>query len=282
MFGLIGVFALVLAALLAITWPHEPKYHGKALSTYLTQPNLDREEVAKVFRERGRDSWPIALRFLKADKSSWNWRLRVLITKQPVVKIGLPPEPWYLSEIGSIGFEALVTNAAPAIPQLAKMLKQPRYTKRAAEALICTGPACLPIITNLLKAGTPTERAGVIFALTQLWALSGYVEYSDHSFWLRPVIPPIVKLANDPAMNISSAALEVMNSWPTNELQLPDLEFLSRSPNWGVRHSVVQWLRPRYPNSPETRVLLVQATHDPYWLVQRSAEDALRTLSPSR
>ena len=126
MFRLIGVLGLVLAALVAILWPSEPKYRGKTLSNYLTQPDLNREEVAEAFREGGKDSWPIALRFLKADKASWNWRLRVLITKQPSVKIGLPPEPWYLSRIGSIGFEALGTNAAPAIPELAEMLKQPR------------------------------------------------------------------------------------------------------------------------------------------------------------
>lgn len=278
---LVSGCGLVLAAVIVITWPYEPMYRGQALGSYLTKSDLHEHEITAAFRDCATDSWPVALRFLKADKSSWSWRLRVLMTKQPFAKIELPLEPWYVARIGEIGFEALGTNATPAISELAEMLKQPRYAKRAAFALVCTGPASLVVITNRLSEGTSTEQAGVLYALSGVVALPGYVEHSDHSFWLRPVIPYVLRLANDPATDISSGALKVMEQWPTNEMRLVDLGFLMRSPNWGVRHSVVQWLRQRHPSSPEARALLTQATNDPYWLVQRSAEDALRTLPSS-
>jgi hypothetical protein len=299
---LVGGCSLVLAAVIAIVWPYEPKYRDQSLSRYLTRENSYQDEAAAAFREVGADSWPLALRFLRADVTSLSWRLRVLLTKQSLVKIRTNPEPGRLNMIGLIGFEALGTNATPAIPELAEMLKQPRYAKRAARALVCTGPASLVVITNRLVDGTQVEQSAILYALTQGGAVSGYMEpmafaietwparylrigpgkYSDHQFWLQPVIPYIVRLANDSAMNTSSAALRVMQTWPTNELKSLDYEFLMQSPNWGVRHSVVQWLRNLHPYSPQARSLLVRATNDSYWLVQRSAEDALRTLPPYR
>lgn len=283
---LVGFFCAVLWGLFHILSTSDPKYQSQALASYLLnhlkQDDIHKPEVMAAFRNADKESWPVALRLLRADKSSLVWRMRLLLAKQPLIKYELPPEPHWVSTLGSIGFEALGTNGAPAIPELAEMLKQPHYAKRAAEALICTGPASLPTLTNRLASGTPTECAGVLFALTQLCAQPRYVEYSDQTFWLRPVVPYVVRLANDPAMNISGEALKAMETWPTNATTLLDFESLLRSPNWGVRHSAVRWLRLRHPDLPEARALLAQATNDPYWLVQRSAEDALRTLSPLR
>src|SRR5438445_1419895 len=165
----------------------------------------------------------------------------------------------------------------------------PRLARRAACALLCTGPACLATIANRLAEGTERERAAILSAVPAQYERpvhSGpmYPGSFDTGFglraWLRPALPFVVRCATDPSTNVWREALAALHRIPPHQYSLPDLEFLLRSRNCYIRYNAVRWLSEGHSKSAEARELLARATLDDNWLVQHAAEDALKCRAP--
>jgi HEAT repeat protein len=179
------VIVLIICALVGIGvvafWPgeREPEYNGKKLSEwclfYWWTPDgpSKREQAHMAINHIGTNALPFLLEWLRYDHPTPKERtvdiidwLRVRLTKN-TVRISL--RPLVRAQVAGLGFEALGTNASPAIPALAKLIRDrtssATTTRAAAAALACTGPQGIQKLEELLRDPTQPNRVHILMSL---------------------------------------------------------------------------------------------------------------------
>jgi HEAT repeat protein len=154
--GMIIIILIVVGGLCALLFqPDVGTYEGKPLSFWLAEMDYSvpesrerREAAAKALRAMGPRIIPKLLDDLDPHESFWQrWR-RLLAQKQKVVKVQVTSLDTRMRR-ASWAFEALGTNAAPAVPEIVKRLDgAPGY---APNALVGVREPALPAIQLALS-----------------------------------------------------------------------------------------------------------------------------------
>jgi hypothetical protein len=165
-------------------WPgeREPEYNGKKLSEWCsvywgwTWPEVPsgREKARVAINHIGTNALPFLVAWLRYDHPTPKERtaeiiywLRAKLSSSTLVRNGL--RPLVRAEIAEFGFEALRTNASPAIPALAKLIRDhtssATTTREAAAALACTGAHGIQTLEELLRDPTQPNRAQIVSGL---------------------------------------------------------------------------------------------------------------------
>src|ERR1039458_1932968 len=142
--------------------PAEPVWQGKELSQWLTECKSDNpreltESAQKAIRAMGTNALPFLLALVANTDSSAKLKLRVWAGKGSIIRRWIPTH--YISRIGAAaGFEALGKEAAPAAPELIKLLNDEQTEYPAALALSAIGPPAVPLLEPMLRTHTSTTR----------------------------------------------------------------------------------------------------------------------------
>jgi hypothetical protein len=146
----------------------EPNYNGVPLRTLVLQAAHDNaahdnaESTTSRLRSLDTNAIPFLIEWIRYEPPSWRPYLTRAVNRTWRGPAGLRLGTWILSTrkwdlvIGSLAaFEALGTNAAPAIPALATLMNDrsaPITSCNAMAALRDMGPYCLPAFTELARA----------------------------------------------------------------------------------------------------------------------------------
>ena len=148
----------------------EPAWQGKKLSQWLTNCNSDdprdlSESARQAIRAMGTNALPPLLRMVARKDSSALLRLRVWAGKGSIIRQLTPPSH-YISRISAAaGIEALGREAAPAAPELIKLLNADQTFYPAALALGAIGPPAIPSLARALTNRSALTRIGALQAL---------------------------------------------------------------------------------------------------------------------
>jgi HEAT repeat protein len=246
----LGLVAVVVAAVaLGSRWS-EPHYRGRSLTAWLEQfadASLDekerRSEAQKAICEIGAEkALPILLGMAKAHDGSvrsWinrkneNWDLRFLKKR----------EAGATQQLAIAGFEVLETNCAPAVPELTRMLNDTNHAFTALRCLVCIGvPAKAPVCQALTNSSVEIRR----FAASQLACVTDDMEVylawlklplSDPDSMVRfaavqalglqkdsphEIVPFLVKAIADPQQSVSGYAAKFLGELGTNAVEAFD------------------------------------------------------------
>jgi hypothetical protein len=153
------LIALVLTfgSVILLLFPREPHYQGRSLSSWLQQsydtPLMETQRLAEAqsaVRAIGaKKSLPVLLKLVETKEdpvSTW------LIGQREKLRIDFlhwrSAEEW--QQLGIAGFEALDTNAAPAVAELTKLLNDKEHAFVAVRCLVAVGPPAEPSVSQAL------------------------------------------------------------------------------------------------------------------------------------
>jgi len=167
--------------LVAFCWSHqEPRYHGKSLSGWLRDFENEKPEVrwqaAEAVRRIGTNALPsLTSRLCRPPQIRepwWKEKLRVLASKQSVLKIDLPrPANTRLETLAAL--DALGPVAKDAIPAVENLLHQTPPDPQALLVLARLGPDAVPALTRALTNDEKAIRLGARVCLNMLQSHSG-------------------------------------------------------------------------------------------------------------
>ena len=153
------VAGVVAAVVVAVVWPRErePEYGGKKLSEWLTQysKGVSREglapearEAAGAVRHIGTNALPWLLRWVRYEQPRWQGMVYSLMEKMPpplrirFLMKRLDPfgaeRPYTLA---IFAFGILGEQASPAVPELERLMNDPKPSAIAMRAVVCLGTA---------------------------------------------------------------------------------------------------------------------------------------------
>jgi hypothetical protein len=169
--GLAGVVA-------ALVWPgeREPVYQGKKLSEWLLAYDLGFANDAErtflnrsiteehpaaddAIRHLGTNALPCLLRWIKYEPPLWRKKANPALLRIPVASIRQRLFEGDRLAIDAVcGFKALGSEANPAVPDLARLINDPRRTEsraRAMRALMYIGREGFPPLLGVLEGRKP-------------------------------------------------------------------------------------------------------------------------------
>jgi hypothetical protein len=184
-----GLPVCILAALLAIvaSWhEREPVYKGHPLSWW-TEGNAGpvwargvgaslrtRPQKYEVVAAIGTNGLPFYLKWIQYHPSPWEVRAREIIRKLPpwfqrfsiAQSILSDEKPLLRAEGAANAFQTLGPGAAPAVPELTRLMNDPLHPAVAARAIAALGPigddAVMPLLTCLTNVNRDTQLRNVI------------------------------------------------------------------------------------------------------------------------
>jgi HEAT repeat protein len=170
--------------------------------------------------------------------------------------------------------EALGPDAAPAIPQLAQMLKEGRNCNAAAWALVKIGTNALPALINALSNGNSVTRLDTAGAIG----------------WLReagePAVPALVECMRDEDSAVRANAissLQAISKWP--DIALPALIAALADPEARVHDNADTALREYAKVESDTTIpMLIRAAKEEQnpVSVRFRAGEIVRAIAPER
>jgi HEAT repeat protein len=179
---------LIACLLLALVWvwvafqESEPSYKGRTLSFWLTQyrpndmriiPVADAREAAAAVKAIGTDALPVLVEWLRYEPGAvrkWTLnaavRLPAKMFRSAFVQDHLiATTPDLRADQAVRGFEILGPAAAPAIPDLVRLVNTPNADFSAARSLYALGyigPAALPELTKMIQDPHQPHRTRAI------------------------------------------------------------------------------------------------------------------------
>ncbi len=157
--GIFIFIALVLAlgGVILLLFPREPHYQGRSLSSWLqqcydtplneTQRLSEAQAAVRAIGEK--KSVPVLLKLVETKEDPFStW----LLGQREKLRIDFlhwrSAEDW--QQLGIAGFEALETNAAPAVAELTELLKDKEHAFVAVRCLVAIGPPAEPSVSQAL------------------------------------------------------------------------------------------------------------------------------------
>jgi HEAT repeat protein len=231
------LFLLCLGAVFALMHaPRETFWGGRRLTEWLagvSGPSASGRGAGShpaattaALEEMAPDCLPYMLAMMRANDKRWQQRLAALLAKQDLIKIRLKPRPSYTTRWEAArGFALLGTNAQPAVPKLARLLRDPDTAGQAAFALAFIGTEeATQALEQALLVKDPVVRQTVISWLHTV---------GEHGHRLVPGC--ILRLQDsDPWVRVYAArALGAFHSLP--HLAVPALSARLKDQNTDVR-----------------------------------------------
>src|SRR5262245_45765376 len=148
------VAGVALFAAAFVVWPRGPKepvYQGKAITQWIDEAVdvgiFDQtEETDAAMRAFGTNAVPFLLKEFTRPISRWRGRLCAWVNGCSFFKSRLRTDEARI-RVAGLGLMLLETNAAPAVPVLARYLEDPIRGVFVIDILACQGDAALPYVT---------------------------------------------------------------------------------------------------------------------------------------
>ena len=252
--------------------PHEPVYQGKRLGEWLNEWdtfNVDTNApTAEAIRQMGTNAFPHLIRLLRSKDSALKRKLMELLEKQSLIRIDLESADDHHQQ-GRAGFYVLGNLAAPAIPELSKLLNAEDTSLDAAVVLIFIGPEAVLTLAQALTNSNATVRASVASALAQ-------------AKWnAKAAVPNLLRCLSDKEPNVrltAALALGLIHEEP--ETVIPVLITRLEDTDVNVREQAANALR-RFGKPARSSVpALLKATESRDGQMARFAIAALKAIDP--
>jgi hypothetical protein len=228
---LVTAVALLAAAFLVVPrGSKEPVYQGKTLTQWINEAHdvgifEQTEETDAAMSAFGTNAVPFLLNEFTRPIRRWRGRLYAWVNGHPSVKIHLRTDEARV-RVGGLGLILLGTNAAPALPVLARYLDDPHRRGFVRDMFYCQGDAALPYLAAAFASTNAAAITNVLVVLQYMAhrsvaaqeafaaALShpsptvraAAVPWSDVLTNHGDVVPRLVALANDPSPLVRQAA----------------------------------------------------------------------------
>src|SRR5436190_17218266 len=144
---LVRIAAAVLGVALAgyALWPHEPRWQGRSLSSWLVdlapdKPQGTRIAAATAVRALGTNAVPFLLDWMREPEVEPRWKLRLQawLSRQSLVKVKFELAGDRRRK-SVLAFEALGDTGRSAVPELAQLLCDPDANRRGDAAAALAG-----------------------------------------------------------------------------------------------------------------------------------------------
>jgi hypothetical protein len=184
---LIASAAVGAISLVVLLWPAqpEPTYHGRRLSSWLLEsgpfPSGHDQGAGEAIRQMGTNSLPCLLKWLNYQRPAWRDKVFLVYDKlpralqNPSFKESLVAgRAQKLSEATLWTFQLLGPDAAPAVPELTRMLQDSRKSALAGRVMYCLGgigePArpALPAIQQFVHCNDPALSRDAIITIRRI------------------------------------------------------------------------------------------------------------------
>ncbi|MGA3144913.1 MAG: hypothetical protein ABSF10_18080 [Verrucomicrobiota bacterium] len=275
----LSALLVVVAALVGVMlmlFGREPRYLGRSLVSWLEQihdPPWDETQVQQAkdaVRAIGaKKALPTLLKLIKAtDDPASQW----IAVKSEELKIGFLK--WHSAddfhELGLAGFEALGTNAAPAVGALTKLLDEPDTALNAFGGLACIGkPAELSMCRGITNRDERVRQASVLRLASVTDDVEIYINrikgcLEDPSAYVRNAavdgigtqsaapdlaVPLLITALNDSSDFVSSSAAGWLGDFGTNALSaVPALSNLVEHAGLNTANAALRTLVKIAPN----------------------------------
>jgi hypothetical protein len=204
---LIAAVCLAAVVVAFVVWPgeREPEYQGRKLSEWLEPYNDVGDDEARVaaIKHIGTNALPFLLSWMQYEPPPWResiyrhlYKLPKIARKDLTYRVLLGKGELRLRAVVR-GFEALGPEAAPAVPELARILSRTKSTGtgyRATFALASIGEEGLPALTNALADPHCANR---------YYAAEAIGSIGDKA---RAAVPALLLVLNDPDPVVRDAA----------------------------------------------------------------------------
>jgi HEAT repeat protein len=173
--------AVLAVALLGVVWqvlrPREPIYHGKVLSSWLADLDLESahspEKAAQAVRAIGTNGFPALIKMLCTKDPLWKRGLIAFNDRQSFIQLRISQADVvrYRAVQGYGALGAAGKGTVPALIQIIDSEPSAEVRSDVAAALGAIGPQARAAIPVLLKAAgdqNPTLRRNAIFALANI------------------------------------------------------------------------------------------------------------------
>jgi hypothetical protein len=179
------VILLCLTAFCGVIWflpgylsPAEPVWQGKKLGQWLTECSSDdprdlTDSAQRAIRAMGTNALPFLLRMVGTTDSGAKHELRSRFNTSFIKR--LTPMHYNYRISGAAGIEALGEMAAPAAPELIKMLDNEQTEYPAALGLGAIGPPAIPLLVQTLTNRSGSIRMGAVQALNFMHGAEGAI-----------------------------------------------------------------------------------------------------------
>lgn len=208
----IGIGLVVIAIVMTVTTllrPRpEPVYRGRSVSSWLKQATEPAKRSKRVIEARGAicaigpdEAIPVLVKLAgtkQTDRTFNDWLIE--FARSFNINVTSAYESSDPGVMAMTGFEALGTNAAAAVPELAKLVKQPEHAVIALQCLAMIGPPARDVLCDALKSNDAQTRT------MALWNLSSATGVSE-AFWTN--VQPCV---TDTDFAVRSTAIQVVGS----------------------------------------------------------------------
>lgn len=212
------VLVLVAAGVVAL-WlrhPKDPVYQGKKLSEWVAQVNHDTneqaiQEASAAIHAIGAEALP----WLMNQFATRNWKLAARVSEWTEQRTGLDlgfDEDEFRYQRAAYGISLLGTNAAPALPVLARYLRDPVRGRGAILAMTGCGEITLPY---LLEACASTNLELTLLGVRGL---------TLNALETKAALPPLVQMTRHTNSVIRvMAILGLKRARPRLDLAIPAL-----------------------------------------------------------
>ena len=232
--------ALAAVGLALVPRQREPSANGRTLSEWLrldagTVDARQFVEVTNAVHRIGADAIPVLLRKTRARYTDWQERFNTPMGRLFVSEHWLNAEHYEPKE-ALLGFSILGAKAAPAIPELSRMLPDPILGDRAGLALAAIGPEAIPALQQALTNQNFTVREIALNSLSQMREGAA------------AAVPEILAWLQSSDQSLAEAALvSIPNKLPEEEM-LRLLTEYARHGTWRENTGILLALR-RYPTN---------------------------------
>jgi len=156
------VAGAVLLATALVVWPRGPKepvYQGKPLTQWIREAHdvgifAQTEETDAAMRAFGTSAVPFLLKEFTCPISRWRGRLYAWVNGHPFFKMRLRTDEERV-RLAGLGLILLETNAAPALPVIARYLDDPFRGLFVVDIFNNQGEAALPYLSGLPHGADP-------------------------------------------------------------------------------------------------------------------------------
>ena len=230
-----AALALLAGLLVWATRPREPVYQGKRLREWLEQfdrkaANEDVYAAREAVRQMGTNTLPFLLAMLRERDSSLKLRLVRLANSQKVFKLRIltayDRRAWVTA-----AFEALGTQAKPAIPELRSLISNDVFASHAVRCLVATGVEAIPSLVLALESPGASARA------------LAAEELGNYHVAAEIAVPALVKRVNDNDAQVRMRVAEALGKIKRQpEIAIPALVSFLRDRDATVRQHAAQAL----------------------------------------